>query len=382
MRRYTHCGDPAAEARIRQDLARLAAGIDADLGERLEALLLVGAYARGEGSVVDRHGEASGYPGYRCILVTAPGAELPRRDVHQLEQSWSRRLHVAVHLAVRGAESLRRAPANLWWLDIARGNVEVLSGDPHTLQRLRALDVGNVPRTACGWLLCDTALGIALSRLAPETAEVDRLRQLHTAVIACGDARVLFSGRFGGTMRARRGQLEALSAAPELLVAYDDAIAFLTRPERWRPATGTTAQWEAAIRDSICGWHLTFEGKRVGTPTTAERFARDRETRFSAAPGGGPISLLRGAARRLLAPAPSFPYVSEAQEILPRAAVALAYGELRAGNRLIAARLLGIGGPATGIDDGRIIEALLRLVPEVHEHHSGQLFPGTFYGPF
>lgn len=380
-RRHTHNGDPTAEARIHQDLSRLAAGLAAELGDRLDALLLVGAYARGEGGVLLDGDEPCGYPGYRCLLLTdrhgiEPGLLL------ELEQDWAKRLEIGVHLATEPTSSLPRVPASLWWLDIARGNVEVLSGDPRILQKLPALDVTNVPPSASGSLLTDAALGIAISSLSDGVSERDRIRQLQHAVIACGDARVLASGRFAGSMRTRRGQLEALRPPAELLTAYADAIEFLGLPERWQPAGGDSQQWQTSMLQQVAQWHLDFEAKRVGTPTTSDAFARSRDPVYTRRNPAGLRSRALNAVRRLLSPSHSFPYIDAPEEILPRAAVALAYGGDRPSNRLMAARLLGVASGGGTIPPSRLVSALKRLAPGVQRAEAGRGFAGSFYGPF
>lgn len=380
-RRHTHRGDATIDARIRQDLSRLAAGMAAELGERMDALLLVGAYARGEGGFVLAGEEPCAYPGYRVLVLTGRGPA-PEEQLRQIERAWSARLDIDVHLATAPTAGLTRVPPSLWWLDIARGNVDVLTGDPQLLQRLPAVDVGSIPKTACGWLLADAAASVAISRLSSDVEPLDRLRHLHCAAIACGDARVLLSGRFGGTMRARCSQLQALRPPAGLVAAYTEAIDFLGRPDAWRPSDGRdVAQWESDTLARVADWHLTFEASRIGTPPTIDGFARSRTRVYSPVAPGGLRSRVSGAMRQLLMPAPGFPYHDTPDEVMPRAAVALAYGGDRAGNRLMAARLLGLaptGGPPSAL---RLVAALQRLLPELRQADAGRLFDGTFYGP-
>ena len=61
--RYTLCGEALAEARVAQDLARLATGIDSELGDQLRGLLLVGPFARAEGGIWERDGGVCQYTG-------------------------------------------------------------------------------------------------------------------------------------------------------------------------------------------------------------------------------------------------------------------------------------------------------------------------------
>jgi hypothetical protein len=349
---YTLCGDTGAEARIARDLATIAAAVEARLGPRLRALLLVGGYARGEGSVVARRGELGPFNDYDLVAVVRGRASSLRRVLNEAGHALSLRLGVDVDLLPFSEDDLAHVPATLFWLDAALGGLLVVSGPAAILGRVRRFTARCVPLEEGGRLLANRAVGLALSNLEPAAGNEDRLaRHGHKAALACGDARLLACDRYRPTHAEKLAELERLQGSPsvgtDLVSAYRDATAFRARPDLWRPPGGDLAAWYAQVRQLVARSHLDHEAWRVGAPAEPQAFARWPGRVFPDLPdvraGAAPLAALRAAIERA---APLFPYVGHPRERLARVAVALAYGHDDPPTRAAAASLLGASDDA------------------------------------
>ena len=364
-RERTLAGDVRAEARIERDLREIAARVRQALGGDLAGLLLIGGYARNEGSLVDHGGELGPYNDYDLIAVVR-GRAARRHDVlDSIGEEETRRRGVDVDLWPVSEAGLERLPPTLFWLDVVLGGVELLDGDPALVDRLPRITARDVPLAEVGRLLTNRAVGLALSNLEDVDRDHRRARHGHKAVLACGDARLLAADRYAATVAERSRELERLADAPgvgaELAAAYVDAVEFRRRPDRWRPAGEDLADWYARIRAAVGRWHLGFEAWRTGAPEEPLDFARYRGRLFAEAPDlsapGTLLSAMRAAAK---GDAPLWPWVGHPRERLARAAVALAYGADRDDCRREAARLLGIRGERA-LTDPSLHQALERL---------------------
>ncbi|MFW5921152.1 MAG: hypothetical protein ACOCUS_04875 [Polyangiales bacterium] len=344
--RYTICHDARAEARIAADLRRIASAIETELGPALAGILLVGGYARGEGSVVVRDGEAGPYNDYDLVaLVRRPGGWV-RRRLQRVAAEQTDRIGVDVDIWPVPVAELARMPRTLFWLDASRGGARLVRGELSLAEVLPRRDPRMVPLEEAGRLLANRAVGLALSNLETRDEDRRRARHVHKAVLACGDALLLAADRYGATTTARLEALEGLRDAPgvgpELVSAYREAVRFRERPDCWR-APGDETEWYEAQRARIARWHLAFEAWRVGSPEQPLALASHRAPLYPHAPdlspaAKGPTALWAAARRET----PLLPWVGHPRERLARAAVALAYGPDEMLCRVAAARLLGL----------------------------------------
>jgi hypothetical protein len=341
---YTLSRDPGAEARIADDLDRVGRGLADALGDALLGLLLVGGYARGEGSVV-AHGDGLGpYNDYDFVAVVRGRPAALRARLAHFSEAWGRKLGVDVDVWPVDLAGLHGAPETLFWLDVALGGLRVVVGDGALADRLR--------------------------RLVPRQMSVDRdlrrARHGHKAVLACGDARLLAADHYRPTLAERVVALRGLEGAPGvdsiLVRAYEDAVSFRARPDAWRPpGVDGLDDWYARIRDAVGRWHLGYEAWRRGTPEDPVAFATWRGRVYGRLPdvraGGASVAAVRAALRGV---APLTPWVGHPRERLARASVALAYAPSRPEGRAAAARLLGLGA-AHHNDDARLHARLSAL---------------------
>jgi predicted nucleotidyltransferase len=348
--RATLCGDASAEARIHRDLLDLTHAIQALLGNELVATVLLGGYARGEGSIVEHEKQLGPYNDYDLVVVVRSNARAHHEGLRHVAESWSKRLGVEVDVWPVAADDLNPPPRILLWLDAALGGARVLAGDEHVLDAVRRLDVRDIPLGESGRLLANRAVGLALSNLEADH-DLRRARHGHKMILALGDVYLLAANRYAGTLAARMKELDTLGASPavgtELVSAYQDAIAFRARPDLWKPATSLDA-WYEATRELARARHLSFEAFRVGSPATPLGYAT-----FSKSVYPEPIGLRTGASigasirARIKVGVPLWPYAGHPRERLARVAMLLAYEPQETASREKAAALLGIGHNAT-----------------------------------
>jgi hypothetical protein len=337
---YTLCRDRDAEARVSQDLARLAAAVDAELDRALSALFLVGSYARGEGSVVERSGELHADSCYELIAVVGSAKRNDHALFERIAATWSDRLGVDVHITARTLSELEHASAALTWVDVAAGKIELLIGDSAVLTRLRALHPKDVPAQAWAATLCDAAVSVAIWNIDPLGRQHRGARALHQATLACGDALLLSASCFAFDTDERCAELVRIEGhhdLPGLGAAYGRALEHQARPDRASDAGASAAEHIATIARA----HLHLEAKRLGTPRDALGYALFNERLWSDTPFFG-MRALRATLRaaRSGASAPLRP--GDARERLARAAVLLAYEPERPEARHLAARLLDL----------------------------------------
>lgn len=371
-RRYTLAGDPVAEGQVKQDLSRLAADADGELRPELIALVLVGRFARGEGGVVTRHGEPQADPSYRCLAILSQDTPNVRRRAEALAALWTEQLGVPVHIHCHDRAALRRTHQTLWWLDVARGNAEVLCGDRHALQHLRAVDVADIHTDEIGWLMTRACAQLALAWIAPEPEPHRVNLLLHRLALACGDATLLMAGRFGATLRSREMQLAGLGEATKRVSAYHAATAFLGAPEDIPPPSLKQLRARVVM---LGRWHMELEHARSGAPETPVELLRFRGRLFS---GRRAHATRPGTWKRLIERTSlEYPYVGDARERLLRASAGLAYSSADRSCVLLAARLLRVReGRRTPTDLQAALRALCERV--VSEYHPDAV-PADFY---
>ena len=357
--------DAQAEARIGEDLRNISAAVSQRLGKALRALLLVGGYARGEGSVVERDGGLGAYNDYDLIAIVGGTPQRFHAPLRALSREWTPRVGVDVDLWPLPESDMPTVPATLFWLDVSLGGAEVLSGAPGCARQLRNLAPRQVPLEEAGRLLTNRAVGLALSNLEAVDRDLRRARHGHKMALAMGDALLLASDHYAPTLRQRLEALRALRGSPsidaDLVAAYEDATRFRARPDLWKPPEHSLDRWYAIQRRKLGRWHLAFDAWRVSSPVTAEQYVRFGGQLFPNLPdvprGRAWLSSFRAAAR---GQASLLPYYGHVRERLGRIAVALAYGHEQPACRSVAARLLGTSVDADDATLHQKLEALAR----------------------
>lgn len=309
---FTGTGSPEAEARVAEDLAVIVDAVRSTPSpERLEAVLLLGGFARGEGAVVrDAGGVLRGFNDYDLLLVfsSRPRDSAPFQNLsHKLAE----RLAIEfVDLGVAGAADLAAAPPTLFWYELGLAHrVLWAAGEPPPVRRFPQSDLDPAEGSR---LLVNRGMGLLWAalrlrppeggRTAPRDLEFSAIAS-HKAVLAAGDAALLRENAYALGARERLGAVRDRARgwpwAPEgFPEAYANAVRF-----RGAPAFGD----EAEIRASwslACGIHeaglRAAETARLGSFESWEEHARRvrRKTRRWASPREAARALrrrLRGA---------------------------------------------------------------------------------------
>ncbi len=339
----TLVGEPDAESVVAGHLSDIAGAVTRQLGAALEALLLVGGYARGEGSMIRRGGRWAPYNDYDLVAVVRDRATLHRvrRPLSALAHRLTEDVGVEVDLWPTTRRAVQSAPRTLFWLDASR-SARVVAGDASLKDEIPQRRVRDVPLAEAGRLLANRAVGLALSNLEATDRDLRRLRHAHKAVLACGDVLLLAADRYPGSVAERATTLRELEGAPqistELVEWYEEAVAFRRRPDLFQ-TSGASDRWYAERRQRVGRWHLTFEQKRIGAPVDPAAYAIHPGRLYADADdlGAAGPSAVRA---RLVGAAPLWPWAGHPRERLARAAAALAYGVDRSECRAAAGRLL------------------------------------------
>jgi len=270
--RYSLCADTNADARIAQDLARLGSGLEAELGDTLRALILVGPYARGEGSVVVADGELMPAGVYPLIALHDGSLASEGPEVLQAARQWSQLLEVPVQLRAFPLNRLSSVPATPLWMEVGHAMFKLVGGLPGQLQALPTIRPGEIPAAEITRTLGDAARELALARLEPDPTLQRLVRALHHMTLALGDATLFGSGRYLYSLVERAEALQQSGADPWLVVAYRDAVRYTARPDLWTPPGGES--WYGEALERLRQVHLAMEHRRVGAPRELERLAR------------------------------------------------------------------------------------------------------------
>jgi hypothetical protein len=361
--RYALSGDPAAEARVIQDLARVATGLDSEIGDALRALVLVGPFARGEGGVVELDGEPhAADPGYELLALFRSRPERRQHSLTTTAATWTRLLNARVAIRAVGVRDLVDPPATRFWFHAGRRQLVTLVGDPTLVGAIPRYDASELRADEPAHALCEGLAPLACATLDPRTGESVLIDRMHRAVLACGDAMLLRRGQYADSLRARAESVEAVCASAAFRAGYLDAIEFCARPDRWAPPGDCDVQtWIASTRRWLLAWYLDSEAERTGT-------ARDliSYVRHLAPLSGSQSSTERGRIAQFLRALPGR-RGDFASRLLPierllRVSVALAFAPYLPAARQESARLLRVPGAGPGtIADAALLGGLSGL---------------------
>jgi hypothetical protein len=381
-RRRTLVADADAEARVAQDLGRLAAALDGELDTALVALVLIGTHARAEASVVMQHGEFASDSSYELLAILRSRSAVRHERLERLAISWSERLDARVQLHGCTRKEILGARPSLSWLEIGAGKYEILTGPAAALSALHPVHPKDLPSETAARLTRDAAVGLALSNLDALGRDRHGPRHAHHAVLLCGDALLLHASHFALDLRQRAAELARIATAHDqvqLSAAYDDAVRFQERPDLWRP-TPDFARWYQQIRQCVQRLHLHLEASRVGSATDPLGYALFAgklwpNTRFLSA-----LSLRAALRSACAGNAARTSHAGDPEERSTRCAVLLGYAYERPEARRLAARLLGMDlGSTRTPNDVELLVRFRKLAEQVRAADSDPL-SGARYG--
>jgi hypothetical protein len=356
--RYTLSGETQAEARVAQDLSRLATGIDSELGDDLRALLLAGPLARAEGGIVERAGEPyAADPGYELIALF----RRPERFVQRLRAmsaAYEHMLGARVAIAAFAPAELANVTATRFWYTAGRGWLIPLLGDPALALAIPRREPRELHWQEAARALCQGLLPLALHELRPQRADHMRatVDVIQRAVLGCGDGLLLRRGQYADTLAARAAALDAAQASAALRAAYRSAIEWSSRPDRFGVAHDELPALEESTRRTLAQALLAADAERLGSARDLLGLASLDESLFEppSPRGGGMRRVLRALPHRS-APAD---WHEQPLEILVRASMLLALSPQVPPHRRRAAELLGLRASAS---DSELATALRDL---------------------
>jgi len=241
--RYTVRDTPAVVARIDADLRRVADTVRRG-DPRLCALVLTGAFARGEGAV------SGGRPQNDYDFVALRGLGRPSVPYERMRETLEEELRIHVDLQPVWGLRLRWAAPSIFWYETAlRGRV--VWGDGDALKPIRVRDARELHPAEGLRLLVNRAAGLLLSKGSSDT-ELLRI-QAAKGMLAALDAQLLALGEFAPSQTERwaiyrsrwsAGCHRAVRGDP---AAYAWAYRYKVDPDRAPPRHPREA-WDLAAR--------------------------------------------------------------------------------------------------------------------------------------
>ena len=239
---YAAHGSAEFNARLHETLRRLAADVNAAMGNDLVALVLGGGYGRGEGAVVRRGGLECAYNDLDLFLVARrKGVATGALDAVRVRYAAELGIEFDISRPLTPAAVAAWPPA-LMWFDLLHGHV-VLSGpdDVFTIRAPAALRRPLPPIEATHLLLNRGAGLLWAMRTArgvePPPGDDFVRRNYWKCAQALGDALLIAYGRYATPYAGRDGRLAGLAAeraevgALGLAALYADALKFKFSPD-------------------------------------------------------------------------------------------------------------------------------------------------------
>jgi len=383
--RQTALAEPAHEAHIEQDLARAATGIASELGDGLNALWLVGPFARGEGGIVSDRGELTAYPGYDLIAVLRRKPARHIAALRSLSGAWSRLLGTRVSIAGIGARAVPHLPPTHFWLEARSGGLRTLAGDADLVRQIPHLDPTRLAGREAFARVAAAFTAVALGELEQVSPRA-KTERLHAAALAVGDGVLLRSGHLQATWRERAAELDHLPGAGEIALLYRGAMAFFARPDRWTPTGVNVTTWLDQTRRSLSHAYLSLEASRIQSPMHVFGYLRHpdaitAEVRSNATRAAEPLTLARRA-RLLAMRVPALAALAvDPFDRLVRASVALAFAADAPACRTHVAAYLGIRTAFGAAGDDELAKALRSLASDLLEDPVGAPFARLSFDP-
>lgn len=242
--RYTRIGDIALEQRISTWLREIAADLEAlNPAHRPLAVYLGGGYGRGDGGVAMKANGSSLYNDLDFFVFGKNFLHCRRinRALPKLHRKWSELLEVDVDFSQAKPETcLSDLFPTLMFQELLQGH-EQIYGERDVLAGLPRLLPRDLPAIEGFRLLLNRGAGILFAAeriLAPSGMDCQQrdfaVRNLHKAVLGCGDALLLVRGRYHWKSDERLQELRSLQLpfVEELTEAYEKALDFKALPQK------------------------------------------------------------------------------------------------------------------------------------------------------
>lgn len=314
---FTVKDDEASRGKIIADMKTIAQCIIPRVSDiaRPVALVLVGGFGRGEGSLMFRDGKPVPVNDYDFIVVVETVSLFVKRRLRRLLRRLSveleREIHIAVDLDLRDANDLRRTPGTVAWYEVQCGH-KIIWGEKGVFDAMPRIDSGNIDLWDGGFLLFNRSSGLLMAkkRLLDGGPKDERERihfqiQLSKAAQAWGDCLLIMEGRYDLSY-LRRMELAAevdFSSVPQggrVRAEYFAALEMKVRPNFTEVSRGDIeAMYEStlSVHEDFMRW---FERRRLGGVfETWGEYASAKLVKLDMPPQ--PSSRLRNLVKNLLA---------------------------------------------------------------------------------
>ncbi len=254
---YTTVVDLEVEAQLNSALDGMRADIAAlPLPCRPEYVYLGGGYGRGEGGVSLRSdGRKTLYNDLDMFVFTVQASRKRRRDIDlavcEIGEKWSTTLELAVDFPpCRNISVLRRYEHTLMFQELLQGH-QLVFGERDFLADWPRLGPAEIPVLEGYRLMLNRGVGVLLAAerlLLPQPSMADRdfaLRNLHKAVLGCGDALLLQKKKYRYCSQERRQSLQEENPLPgsSLPEMYALSLLYKARPVT-EPDGDLSVLWE------------------------------------------------------------------------------------------------------------------------------------------
>lgn len=231
-----HC-DPVIDRRIERDLGLIRRRLTAEL-TAVRALVLVGGFGRGEGSVLLDSGEPRPMNDYDVVLIVEQEDTLERTALRELARALAREVDIwHVDLIPMAESRLSTLPFTMFNYDMKYGGY-VFYGPPQILDVIPTMNPHEMPLEQGQVLLFNRLICMLecfswhyLSSDIPHDQEFFLVKQCGKVVLACADALLLLNRWYHHSYQERARQLrEQFAGRPRMVQLIEEATDFKLKP--------------------------------------------------------------------------------------------------------------------------------------------------------
>lgn len=269
-RPFSASADPELERKLAAVLRQMHDEISTCSGiPYLSAVVLGGSYGRGEGGcVIDRDGRCRPHNDLDFFVFTSGARKSEQRRIDttlaEIGRRYVRTLGIDVDFApAREEKTLSRVSRTLMFQELRRG-YRILYGTDAFLKHLPLLPFEELPAAETLRLLMNRGVGLllALQKSISSLGEEEFMRRNHAkALLGCGDALLLASGRYSASARDRRARLAAWAAEPGAPEMLRDFAPVYERMVKWKllpRETDRTPVDPELLCEAACNWLKTL----------------------------------------------------------------------------------------------------------------------------
>jgi len=276
--KFTFKGILEAEEEVKAVLNRIVCEILRLLGNRIDAIAVVGSFGRGEGSIVEAEGRWRLVNDVDIVVVQFRGyLETKRKlmtELHAICEEIARRFDIKqIDISVTHPFRLRTAPKLVSFYEMREGH-RILWGSKTSLlkipkikeEQLQVID-GTILFANRGSGLIISALYLECEKLSEREKENFNL-EINKAIIAVGDSILLMNGEYNFSYAERAKRLKEISVSDVpsgewWKERYKRAIARKLSPSTvWEGMERARQKFEEVV-GHFSEFYLWFEGKRL-----------------------------------------------------------------------------------------------------------------------